>query len=384
MRRIDLAPHDTLFFRDNRPGSAGEPMTARFAMPSVLFGALRSHFLRTGEVDVDAYGKGRLPEVEAIIGEPSPDPRNGTFRILGPFLARGPAPGQRVLFLPSPALLFAFADDPQARLKAALPSQAATPPMWDVAEPGLGPVAVPRGERAELVNGWLSLDQWKGLIEQLTPNPALRRCDLLDNEAFFTVEARMGHRRNPHTLRPEDAQLFRTDHFRFHDGNGSGALAVLADGLGDDNKRWQGAVLLGGERRQASATIRQWSSPFDPALRDRVAGKLGKKGRAFVTLASPACFASGWFPKLSALGDSRLVGAAVPAPEPVAGWDLAKKRHKPLRLFTPAGATYFYQGVSEKAFTTLWDDYQLNKSVSDFGAHAGFGAAIVGAWRSEG
>jgi CRISPR type III-B/RAMP module-associated protein Cmr3 len=380
MHQVTFHPHDTLFFRDNRPGSAGEPMTARFPMPSVFFGALRSHYLRTGGINMGEYGQRLHPKVEEVIGEPVPEPREGSLRMLGPFLSRGSE-----LYLPAPALLLSFPFDPRSRLRAAVPSPASDEVAWDIKDRYLRPLAVPLGERGQLVRGWLSLGHWQQLLERLAPDISLKPGDLVEAESLFEVEPRMGHRRNPRTLRPEDGQLFRADHFRFHESHGqSTGFTILVGGIKqEEDERWQGAALLGGERRQATATLHQWQSPFGTELCDRAVANLGKQGWAFLTLVSPACFKAGWHPRLEELADARLVGAAVPAPEPVAGWDLVKQRHKPLRLITPAGATYFYEGVGESAFRSLWDRYQLNQSISDHGRRAGFGAAVVGVWRSE-
>jgi hypothetical protein len=267
--------------------------------------------------------------------------------MLGPFLSRGSD-----LLLPAPAVLMTFPGDSGSGLRATLPSPGSDGVMWDIAAEHLRPLAIPGGERGQQADAWLSLGHWQKLLLRLTPIPGLGPDDLVDAASLYETEARMGHRRNPRTLRPEDGQLFRADHFRFHESSEHApSFAVLVDGITEkEQDRWQGPMLLGGERRQTTATFHPWQSPLDTDLRDRAADNLGKQGRAFLTLVSPACFNAGWYPKLEELAAARLVGAAVPAPEPVAGWDLVKQRHKPLRLITPAGATYFYEGVDRATF----------------------------------
>ena len=148
-------------------------------------------------------------------------------------------------------------------------------------------------------------------------------------------------------------------------------------------------VHLGGKRRLAALepeSETRWPTPPHDWME-----QIRRAGGISLTLLTPGVFSDGYRPGW--LGDNligsppsaprlrlRLRGAALERWQPTSGWDLARRRPKPMRKLVPVGATFwfdFLDGVDIEILHGLWlesvcDDTQDRRD--------GFGLALPGPW----
>ena len=80
------------------------------------------------------------------------------------------------------------------------------------------------------------------------------------------------------------------------------------------------------------------------------------------------------------------MGAAIPRPLLLGGFDVAKGVPKPMRAFVPAGAVYFFetdepvQFPDDFAFTETPDEVRQQNGNANAWAQIGLGAALIGVW----
>lgn len=121
-------------------------------------------------------------------------------------------------------------------------------------------------------------------------------------------------------------------------------------------------------------------------------------GRFKLCLATPAAFNNGWIPdgidpttlRGEIAGQScELVAAAVGKPQFVSGWDLARRRPKPLESVVPAGSVYFFKlldGPNRDLATfvdCLFAERHVRACPGQRGQQdrIGFGLTLVGSWK---
>lgn len=107
-----------------------------------------------------------------------------------------------------------------------------------------------------------------------------------------------------------------------------------------------------------------------------------------LVLVSPALFEdNGWFPdwldKETFIGNLcstqvKLCAAALERWQPLAGWDMAKKKYKPTQRMVPAGSVYWFEIQDETALD--WEKLWL-KSICTR-AKDGFGLVVPGVWET--
>jgi CRISPR-associated protein Cmr3 len=80
------------------------------------------------------------------------------------------------------------------------------------------------------------------------------------------------------------------------------------------------------------------------------------------------------------------VGAAIPRPLLLGGFDVAKGVPKPMRAFVPAGAVYFFEAeksvsfADDFAFTETPDEVREQNGNANAWAQIGLGAVLIGVW----
>ncbi len=167
--------------------------------------------------------------------------------------------------------------------------------------------------------------------------------------------------------------------------------SLLARVEADEAVNWQGAGLLGGEKRLAAierAPDNAWL-----ACPNELQSALASAQRVRMVLATPAIFSRGWRPGW--LNDHlqgeppgapglrlKLVSAAVRRREAVSGWDMRARppQPKPTRLMAPAGSVYFFEVLNGDP-SVLADTAWL-QPVSDSEQHRrdGYGLALWAIW----
>lgn len=370
-----IQPSDVWFFRDARPFGIGEAhhTTSLYPpAPTTVAGALRSAVLGRSNVSWQAYvdNTPEAAEVQAVIG--SKDRLSNTFALRGPFLAYREN-GRVMLYSPMPADVYQASIDREGIhwFRAYRPAkQAPFSTKWgDVA---LHPLWPPKGEPQDEVEGdwWLSDISLEFYLKDQEAFTAQRQ------EDFLHGEPRLGIGMDYKVKRPKEDMLYTASYIRLDDRSGQVGLLIWAnDELGLPEQGW---LQLGGEARAA----RYEKIDDDPLAKFQ---RLPQPATGVkLLLLTPAYFDGGWKPKdnnwdaLLGVTGAQLKAVALGKPLFLGGWDLARKGHKGMHAYVPAGSVYYFeiaQGIAHihKPFT------QTPKGAL---AHdrLGFGQAVLGVW----
>ncbi len=353
--------NDVWMFRDNKPFNAAESFVARSVFPpnpQVMTGMLRSHILERSGVDWQVYADGGAPTelLEAIGGPGSQD--IGALTINGPYIAHRASNGNIQRFIPQPLDLIVEGDNSEEARTAVLQPQKSThfitEPPFDDWQPLMLPerVVTSKADR-----GWLSDVQFAAYlagetVTQITPTSAL-----------FQVEEHTGLALERGRKTAREHMLYRAQFIR--PAQNVGLLTAVSDGLLPD----AGVIATGGEARFAHFTAVDYAPPQTSL----------PSGFVKVVLLTPAFFDGGagpsdedWTPWMGP--DARLVAAAIGDPLLISGWDIVRRRPKPLRRYVPAGSVYYFENAAptQRPFTQSPPDTNVNQM--------GFGMVAYGAW----
>jgi len=306
---------DVWMFRDGKPFDSGAGHVANSLFPPTAFtlqGMLRSLAIDRSGVDWDDYAKRTSPTLTKQIGNPyahDPADQLGEFWMRGPYLARRESErGEIVRYFPLPAdvvlrgerkkQLHVLRDSSEIDLEDEVP----TPPLW-----------LAEGKFATLYKGG----------GQFSPNDCLREDDLFVREQRFgnAIDA------STRTVRADEGMLYSASFIR-----PCGGIGLLVEVPGSEP--WSiifpeiGSMevsKLGGEGR--SARIERVDPPANMLPKDLV-------GASKLILLTPAYFMQG-VPSISGI-----TARAVPRPSAFGGWDLVKRRPRPIRRYAPPGSVF--------------------------------------------
>ncbi len=306
---LQISPLDTVFFRDDRPFYKGAENYASGVFPpapSVVYGAMRTAFFAR-----------YIPK-----GPEKGDPTEG-FRLKGLYLQ---CDGEPCFPLPRDCVHIKEEKENRAillRLKEndlisnyALPYLLTPPEVLEV---------------IDIAGGLLSAPSLKDYLHLLS---AEFYFDLLED--YVMAEPKIGIGRSRVTRTAEDAMLYQIEMKRLEN------LNFLADYSGLDLPR-EGLLKLGGEGKPAAFKKVEKIEVAPP----RLEGNLFK-----LYLATPAVFSQGWLPgwldEKTLVGNYqglklRLLTACLGRYEPIGGFNIGKKRPKPLRRAVPAGSVYYFE-----------------------------------------
>ncbi len=371
-----LEPLDPLFFRDNRPFSAGEDVFGETTLPSPLtvFGAIGSHLLKRNSTDLRGFFSGKVED--PLLGRYDGDLKNTRLKIKGPFLMRR----DKIYFSP-PANLYYIND-----LLQTLRPETNASPMWDIKDNSLKPVSIPEGDfkpvkefiQIEDIKRWLAGERLK----------ALKGCK---EEELYLREKRFGHKLSRDTLTVEEGFLYITEHLRFIDELEvdkyfKSGIVLSVEGV-DDNILEDTGVFLGGEKRRAYLKRIDISFSFNS---DGIIEKAIKNKRFFLYFVTSSIFSNGFdkgkWPDEFQNSGATLIGAAVNKPLYLSGWkrqDIARGHPRRLKRAVPAGSVYFFEcsgNMDGNKFNELYNKYNFNESLSDEYHSAGFGITLIGVW----
>lgn len=175
-------------------------------------------------------------------------------------------------------------------------------------------------------------------------------------------EPKIGIGRDNDLHRTKEGLLFRLTTNRLHPD-----LDLLLEVQGFGNTPTT-LLLLGAERRSATATAADFQLPSAPMI----------KGNHFkICLLTPALFGH-WYPKhLCENHGLRLIAAATGRPQTTGGWDVLSNRPKPMRKAVAAGTTYLFQAQSETQANDLAQQYHGKSVCQPFDDLEGFGLCFV-------
>lgn len=381
-----FTPDDLLFFRDGRPSTQGDDHDLESLFPpspATLYGALRARRLFDQEVAVgklsEATWHGLLgPELEAELGRWG---GFGSMRLRGPWLVRN----ETEVLLPAPAdvamtLKATRGESPQiAELFRLRLEEATTAPRWSHSLGAWRPFSLRNGawhDASDHAPTSASGEWWvtgAGLASWAAGGlPAAD--DLVHRSDLWQSEPRVG-------VGLAEGGRLAQEHLLFTFGYVRLARNVeLGFDLSGSALKPELGLRLGGEGRTGQLR----PGPTFPGAPTMPA----TAGRVLVASLTPMLSGAGAFPPgfapkqlAGCFGGlpASLTGALVRGWQPLGGWDLVRRRAKPLRRAIPPGSVFALDFSSSGAAASLW-----GTTHSDFAeegsSQQGFGLVACGAF----
>jgi len=361
MMRVFIEPSDVWLFRDGRPFSAGADHWAHSLFPPTpltMQGVIRSKILLDSGVSVEAYRR-RAPEAQVLIEQIGWGADDfGQLSVRGPYVAKhARASGGLTRYYPIPADVVQL-EDRKLEILAPLGGSVPFTANWPSDAPHLRPLwCVSPGSLKEPDGQWLDEDAMRDYLAGKPPQQVSR------DDELFVREPRPGIRRERGTGTALEGHLYEVGFIRPRPGVG---LDVEIEGI-PIWKPPKGVLGIGGEARAGYYELRPEREPVFP---------VHLQGRFKVYFATPALFARGWQPgnwsRFFTGGTVRLVAAAVGRLQPIGGWDVARRKQKPILAAVPAGSVYYFE-TEETVTYNGWP-------VSDLYGQIGFGQILTGRW----
>jgi len=363
--QIVIRSVDVWLFRDGKPFTAGEDHIAESTFPPSPFtlqGAIRTRVLADKGVNLSEFACQRQPDPDVGYGD-----NFGKLRLCGPLLMRcKDGKWERLILMPADVVKVGkryelLRPNPDLPFATNLPNSLQL--LW-----------ARTGERVSEAKNWLPESQWENYLKGQPPSQVVSEDDL------FTFEPRFGIAIDSTKGTTQEAMLYQARFVRLKEGT---ALWAEVDGVSLSGK---GFLRFGGEGR--AATYEALPKPLPPLSQFNTARNAT---RFKIVLVTPAWFSGGWRPKdgdwSKIFGSSvRLVGAAIPRPLLLGGFDVAKGVPKPMRAFVPAGAVYFFEAdeplsfADDFAFTETPDEVREQNGNSNAWAQIGLGSVLIGVW----
>ncbi|MEO0091866.1 MAG: type III-B CRISPR module-associated protein Cmr3 [candidate division WOR-3 bacterium] len=379
---IYLEPLDTLFFRDSRPFIAGEDTLAESGLPSplTLYGVIGDYYLKKQNKSIEDF----YYKKDEKLGQYKPELIDSNLKIKGVFLKK-----DNSIYIPVPANLYAQNRNCYSVL---LPHQSKDgSEKWDINNQ-INPIKIPTTTHSlKPVQGYIDI---KSLKPYLTHNKQNFYPIIYPESKFLKYEKRFGNRVTKNTKTVE--QLYWTNQLRFDEYLErlptneieylKAKIGILIDGLDKFDFTDGDTLSIGGERKRAKITLGDENilSCLDD---EEVKKKIQETKKFFVYFITPVIFNAGWISKefLQKFNGAQLVGAVVNKPIYFSGWireTASKGRPRPIIKAVPAGSVYFFsfENNNNFDFNNIYDNYNLNESLSDIYPNAGFGIALIGAW----
>jgi CRISPR-associated protein Cmr3 len=402
MMHIFIEPLDVLLFRDSRPFTAGETQRAKVQFPPspvTLQGAIRTAMMVHQGIDPRNL---RGNEITKLIGSSADD--YGRLRLRGPFLAQREKDGAKFqLLFPMPRhALLQRKDQEFGFLKPLGDKEKELPHGWAV-NPGLDEdgfnfgllSSTGLGGEAEAAQGdWLTAE---GLLQVLQDVSPVSESLAVSKDGLFLPEPRLGIELDLGRRTAAEGKLYSAEFIRLKEDTGFLLEISLEGDEGDETMNGllpsEGLLALGGERR--GAHYRRVEVDQLDSYGELISGKASSIAEGdkqfFLYLATPAVFQRGrgkpgwlpnWIDAQSLRGEHnnlkfRVIAAAVGKSLPIGGWDLQRRRPKPLVRAVPAGSIYFceLEGGNMEDIRNLH-----NQMISEAGWEIGMGLTFIGRW----
>lgn len=363
--QVRITPADVWLFRDGKPFTAGEDHIAQSTFPPSPFtlqGAIRTKVLADKGINPSEFARQGSPDPDVGYGD-----NFGKLRLCGPLLMRC-EDGKWERLIPMPADVVKVGDRYELlRPKSNLPFTANLPN-------GLQLFWAQTDERVTEVKDWLPESEWMRYLQGQPPKRVIKTGEL------FVFEPRFGIAIDASKGTSQEAMLYQARFVRLKNQT---ALWAQVDGVALNER---GFLRFGGEGRAAIYEPLQTLLP--PLLHFNAARSAT---RFKIVPVTPAWFSGGWQPQG---GDwsvvfgapVRLIGAAIPRPLHLGGFDVAKGVPKPMRAFVPPGAVYFFEAgepvsfADDFAFTETPDEVKRQNEGANAWAQIGLGAALIGIW----
>jgi CRISPR-associated protein Cmr3 len=366
--QIVIRPMDVWLFRDGKPFTAGEDHIAESTFPPSPFtlqGSIRTKVLADKGINLSKFASQGQPDHEVGYGD-----YFGKLRLRGPLLMRC-KDGKWERLIPIPADVVKVGNRHEL-----LRPNLDLPFTTNLPNKSLQLLWARTGERISEAKGWLPESEWANYLQGQPPSQVVLTEDL------FAFEPRFGIAIDADKGTTEEAMLYQA---RFVRLTKETALWAEVDGVSLNEG---GFLRFGGEGRAAVYEALSQQESLRPLSQFNFASN---SNRFKVVLVTPAWFSGGWQPKdgdwSKVFGASvQLVGAAIPRPLLLGGFDVAKGVPKPMRAFVPEGAVYFFkadepvQFPDDFAFTETPDEVSRQNDNANAWAQIGLGAVLIGVW----
>lgn len=386
MTWLEIRPQDVWLFRDGKPFSAGDDHSARSMFPPTpltVQGALRQKISVSLGVSLREYKTASTSAGKAIeyIGKHGELHELGKFRMQGPYISLQ-TDEEVVPLLPVPADLLVHENDNKIIDDVFVSSPDETDISSDLS--GYQFLKVQK-DFENLPAYWMSGRVLQNYLNNEAIDPSwfvpksentyadARTAYQHGKHAFrgnliYSTENRFGVSTNALTSFREEGQLYQVQFIR--PAPGVGLLVSVSDDI--PANLLEGNISLGGEQRQASATVVQVDIPSHPK---------SVTGRFKVIFLTPAYFNEGWEPKN---GDwskvfgypVKLKSAALYRPLKIGGWNSAANRARTMHNYVAPGSVYYFETN---------ESFQLPEAITEdpdgINAKAlGFGQYVIGQW----
>lgn len=333
--KIKISALDTLFFRDGKPFSMGEETWANGLFPpppNVFYGALRSLYFSIfqnefSQIDImDETQKLVINSVEMFI--------DGKYRF--------PCPMDIVKIKEE--------EDKYTFLKLSPNPYLNSNPLDFLLMPSN------KNEIVESMEGsaYIRYRNFKKYLSEGTAFPINQLNPVFEKDLIID-EPKVGIGRNNATFTTDEGKLYRVGMKRLKTSNTSFDFIIDFEGL-DFKGQFPKAGFLkfGAENKSVHFEIFD-NDPFPPNQQEKFSSDKFK-----IVLSSPAAFKNGWFPDFlntdyQGIFDEKpvkLITASVGKQKFIGGFDMKKRKPKPMFKTVPAGSTYYLQfqeGVHEVA-----------------------------------
>ncbi|MGC9101202.1 MAG: type III-B CRISPR module-associated protein Cmr3 [Caldisericum sp.] len=358
-----IKPLDTLFFRDGRPFSMGAETWANPVFPpypSTVYGAIRTWLIFEWG-DLEKFKKGELKEELGTLEN------KGSLKIKGPLLAL-----EDTLYFPVPKDLL---KEKGKKDKNLYDIDLVNKPEIFISDYNLAKCLVNKSDtELEEADEFLNRDRLKNYLE------GKKIIRYTEKDELFTKELKTGIKRSRKTLSTEEGYLYRIPMIKLYKKDKEASLYVEIEGL--NNYPEKGLIQLGGEGK--TAQIEKIQNSLLESLQN-INFKFENR-RFKIYLATPAIFKKGWLPdwidESSFEGEFngiklKLIACAIGKFVLIGGWDLARKKPKPMYKAVPAGSVYYFEILDNSTPDKIKDAFYL-KNISDINSEEGFGLSLVG------
>jgi len=205
----------------------------------------------------------------------------------------------------------------------------------------------------------------------------------IKEEAYLKPDRRVGLGLRPGVKTAQEGLLYSVTFNSLAPGCG---LALEVDGL---NLSPAGLVKLGGEGRAASYASVDWPCPAEP---NRIREDICRTCRFLLYLLTPALFKAtepgfwSWKPNdwtpAGLPSSAELKGFACAGYSDYGGWDLVKRRPRPMKCCVNAGSVYFFEcrnDLTEDQLEKLFEERWFRAMPGDY-ANVGVGITLIGVW----
>lgn len=328
MGYIKIIPIDTLFFRSGKPFTAGMDSWTESTFlpnPSVIWGALFSVLFSEGKVN-----RNRLADNEIK-----------KLKIENIYLYNEK---KQIVLIPAPLDIFV---DENGNYH--------LPKYKDVTFSSNYPLRVlsmvEGKDVKQIENMFIEINSlYKHYVNQYR-----RNLQLYDFNEIFVSDYKVGIRRNRKTLSSEEKQLYRIDLTQFREE----WSFLIEYELKEIKFPEKGILKLGGEGKTARyECINKTPATLESA--QKLKKELKIENYIKILLKTPAYFENGWGPKTD-----NLLCASVGKPLYIGGFDMAKRKPKPMKRYVPAGSVFVFK-KNDQEFDFKTDDSEPFKGFGKY------------------